>query len=426
MLTRYMDQRPQVLGLIDIGSSKICSLIAERSFAPDGRGEVESVRILGAGTQRARGIKAGSVVDFDQAETAVRHAVSRAERMAGVTLDDVVVNVSCGRMKSLHFRANANLDAGYVRPEDLSRLQDGAWSYAERDGREVIHLNRIGYHLDDMAEVRKPLRMAGRRLSAEYHAVTVDATPLENIRLLLERCYLGAREFVPSGFASAFAVTTEDERRFGVIVLDIGEGTTDIALIADGQFLYSDAIPVGSAHVTYDLARALGMPLAEAERIKALYGTMVGAASDERQIISFERAGAEEGEQGQTTKAELRRVLYPRMHGQLMLIEERIRSCDLLRTHGLSVVLTGGGGQLIGLPTVAADVLGRPVRVGHTRLLPGMPDSFASPSFATLTGMLAVSSPEKLGRGHRQVGAAADNARASYLGRVTNWLRESF
>ena len=437
MLTRHKDPRPEVIGLLDIGSSKICCVIAERATSQgqgqqdQGDGEAASgdapasgIRVLGFGHQRARGIKAGYVSDMDQAEAVVRTAISNAEGLAGITLDDIVVNVTCGRMKSMHYHAHADLGAGYVGPDDLDRLSQGAYAYAERDGRAVVHMNRIAYLLDGMAGVRQPLRMAGHRLSAQYHAVTVDEPALENLLLLIRRSFLNVRQFVPTGFASALATTTEDERRFGVICVDIGDGTTNISLMADGRFLCAEVLPFGSGILTYDIAKALAAPLAEAERIKTLYGTMIPAGSDDQQTIGYALAGDEDEEQSYTTRAELRRIIYPRMLSQLNLLRERIETSDVLGATDYSVVLTGGASQLIGLPAVAADMLGRPVRLGRTRIAAHMPEVLRSPAFATVVGMIDAATVRGQGASDRTVERPDEDG--SYIGRVKTWLRESF
>ncbi|MCB1509440.1 MAG: cell division protein FtsA [Hyphomicrobiaceae bacterium] len=425
MLARSREHRPEVLGVIDIGSSKITCIISERTTPADGAAGPQ-FRVLGVGFQRSRGVKAGFVIDLDQAEAAVRLAVADAERMAGVTLEDVVVNVSCGRVKSMHFYAHAELQAGHVRPEDLNKLREGAYSYAERGGRAVVHLNRIGYLLDGDAGVRQPLRMAGRKLSAQYHAVTVDETPLENLLLLLERCYLGVGELLPSGYISGVAATTEEERRFGVIVADIGEGGTDLAMFADGRFLYADMVPVGSGHITFDIARILSTTLAEAERIKTLYGSMITAGSDERQVLSFSRSNGHEGEQGQTTKAELRRIIAPRVLGHLALLRDRIAASELLKNSEASVVLTGGGSLMMGLPAAAAELLGRKVRVGHTRIPAGVPERLTSPAFATAVGMISAASGQAPRLGQSPAEGRAEVNSGSFYRRMRTWLSESF
>jgi len=424
MLMRQRDRGPQVIGLLDIGSSKVCCVIVERTFSGKETWPSE-MRVLGIGHQQSHGIKAGFVTDMDQAGMVVRNAVSQAERMAGLTLDDVVVSISCGRMKSLHFLAHADLEAGYVRPEDQRRLSESAYRFAADGGRAVVHMNRIDYLLDGSESVQNPLRMAGRKISVQYHAVTVDEAPLENLLWLIEqRSYLKVRQFVPMGLASALAATTDDERRFGIIVIDVGGGTANIAMIADGRFLYTDTLPFGGAHLTYDIARVLSTPLAEAERIKTLYGTLVEARSDEQDPVSYELAGEGVRDQYQTSKAELRRILYPRVHSQLMALRERIDGTEVLRSTDYNVVLTGGAVQLVGFAPLAADVLGRPVRIGRARATQSMPEALASPEFATVVGMIggaANGRPQVTSR-QREDQPSAD----TYLDRMKSWIRESF
>jgi len=180
------------------------------------------LRVIGVGHQRSRGVKAGMVVQLDQAEAAVRAAVGQAERMADVTLEDVIATASCGRQKSAHFKAHADLTAGFVAPQDLERLAKGANEFAAREGRSVLYMNRVSFTLDGETGLRNPLRLAGQRLSANYHAVTADAQPLHNLAQLIDRAYLGVRQFVPSSLASGLVATTAEERQLGVICVDIG------------------------------------------------------------------------------------------------------------------------------------------------------------------------------------------------------------
>src|SRR5690606_34757070 len=261
--------------------------------------------VVGFGHQRSRGVKAGVVVDLDEAEQAVRAAVAQAERMAGVRLEEVIVGAACGRMRSTHFVAHADIASGYVRESDIKRLKAAGRAYAERDGRLLIYLDRLGWRIDGAAGIRDPKGMAGQRLSADLHAITADDAPLRNLVLLIERCYLSFSRAIPSPLASALAVTSEEERRLGITCLDIGGGMTTISVFSDGRFLFADTVPVGGNHMTFDIARELRTPLAEAERIKALYGTLVAAGSDEHEVITYSLAGEEEPALHHTTKARL-------------------------------------------------------------------------------------------------------------------------
>jgi cell division protein FtsA len=409
------------IGVLDIGSSKVVCLIA--NARPTAAGAVPIVEFGGIGHQQSAGIKAGVIIDLDAAEYAVRAAVAQAERMAGVTLDEVQIGVSCGRLKSSHFTAEAKIERGLVQAGDLARLSDGARSYVEKDGRVLVHLNRLAYALDGAAGIRDPIGMAGRSLSANLHAVSADDAPLRNLLLLAERCYLTPSGLVPTSLASALAATTEDERRLGVTVVDIGAGVTTIAVFADGQYLFTDTLAQGSGHMTYEIAKFLAAPLAEAERIKAVYGTMVVAASDERDVFSHSLAGEPDGVRQVSNKARLRSILRPRVQSLLLHVRERLDRANMSAYGGGRMVLTGGGAQVIGLANFAAEVLARPVRIGRPSLLAGSPSSLNGPAFATAIGLLAAANDPGAAvlAGSRQADLAS-----GYLGRMGQWLRESF
>ncbi len=421
-MSRSNYDKPEIVGLLDIGSAKVCCAIVERNW-PAGVNALPALRILGVGHQRSRGVKAGMVVHLDQAEIAVRAAVGQAERMADVTLEDVVANVSCGRLKSAHLTAHADLDAGYVRTQDLERLANAANEFAAREDRALVHMNQVAYILDGQTGVRDPQRLAGQRLSANWHAVTGDLKPLRNLSLLIDRAYLGVRHFVPSGLAAALAATTSDERRLGVTCVNIGAGVTDIAAFSDGQFLFVDTIPVGGSHLTYDIARILTTPLAEAERIKTLYGTLVGARSHEDEPIQYALAGELEGEAYQTTRAEVHRILYPRVESHLRLLRERLDEGDRIAKPGPNIVVTGGASQMVGFVDMAVRQLERPVRIGNVPSVPGLPASVCNSAFSTVIGLACVP-PVAANQSYR-----ASSLRVSgrgYLDRMEQWLRESF
>jgi cell division protein FtsA len=409
------------IGVLDIGTSKIVCMIA--TMRPAAGGAAPVPEFAGIGHQRSRGITAGVIVDLDAAEHAVRAAVAQAERMAGVTLGEVQIGVACGRLKSSHFTAEAKIDRGVVQASDLARLSDGARSYAEKEGRILVHLNRLVYTLDGAAGIRDPLGMAGRALSASLHAVTADDAPLRNLLLLAERCYLTPSGLVPASLASALAATTEDERRLGVTVVDIGAGVTNIAVFADGQYLFTDTLALGGGHMTYDIAKSLAAPLAEAERIKAVYGTMVIAASDERDVFSYSLAGEPDGVRQASNKARLRSILRPRVEALLIHVRDRLDAAGMSAYGGGRMVLTGGAAQVIGLANFAAEVLARPVRIGRPALLAGAPSSLSGPAFASAFGLVAAANDPSAATlaGSRQADLAS-----GYLGRMGQWLRESF
>ncbi len=423
MIPRNATTQPEVIGLLDVGSAKVCCAIVERSW-PAGLTAPPKVRVLGVGHQRSHGIKAGMVIDLGTAEAAVRAAVGQAERMADVTLEEVVATISSGRLKSAHLTAQVDLQSGFVTPDDLVRLTRAAHEYAAREGRELLHINSVSYVLDGDSGIREPLRLSGRKLGANWHIVTAEKRQMHNLAQLIDRCYLSVRQFVPGGLASALAATSLEERQLGVTSVTMGAGVFDIAAFREGQYLYADTIPIGGSHITYDIARILSTSLAEAERIKTLYGTLVRARSDEHELIAYVSAGERDGDGCQTTKAELCRAIYPRVDGQLTKLRERLVECDRCAGPGPNVVLTGGASQLIGLADLAAARLERPVRLAAAPALDGFPPSFDSPAFSALAGLAFVFGPLAA---HRPRSASPVRvAQGGYLGRMEEWLRRSF
>jgi cell division protein FtsA len=413
-----------VTGVLDIGTSKIACLIAAVDTEPRAPGAAAPPpRVLGVGHQRSRGVKGGVITDLDEAEQAARLAIAQAERMAGVMLEEVRVSVACGRLKSHNFAATIEVESGVVTEDDLTRLLAGGQVFAERDRRTLIHMNQVALRLDGAPGARDPRGMAARTVAADLHAVTADEAPLRNLLLVVERCHLAASSLVPAPFASAIGVTSDEERRLGVTCVDIGAGTTTLAMFAEGRFLYADAAPMGGNHITFDIARALHTPLAEAERIKALYGTMVSAQSDELDLISYPLSGEDEGVAHHTTKAKLGEVIRPRVQGLITHIRERIEACEMGAYAGRCIVLTGGASQLVGFGDFMAGQLGRPVRVACPQSVSGLPPVVSSPAFAAAAGLLSAGAPDVGGpMSFRDRDALA----RGYFERVGTWLRQGF
>ncbi|MCC7252111.1 cell division protein FtsA [Hyphomicrobium sp.] len=404
-----------IKGVLDIGTSKIACLIAE--VGPSG------VRVIGVGHQRAEGVKGGVVIDLDRAEEAARAAVAQAERMAGVELAEVAVSVSCGRLKSHNFSARAEVASGLVTEADIRRLMTAGQAYVEQGGRTLVHMNEVALRLDGTPGSRDPRGMAARELAFDLHAVTADEAPLRNLLMVVGRCYLEPASHVPAPYASALAVATEDERRLGVTVVDTGAGTTSLAMFAEDRFLYACAAPMGGTQITFDIARALHTPLAEAERIKALYGTVICAPSDEHDAFTYPSAGEDDGILHHMTKAELAEVIRPRVTAIGHHIRQRLEECEVTAYAGRSLVLTGGTSQLTGLADFMAAELGRPVRVAGPQAISGLPPAFSSSAFSTVVGLLVA---ETQGAAGRRIYSNRDAEAESYLKRVGSWLRDGF
>jgi cell division protein FtsA len=406
-----------IMGLLDIGTAKTACLIVTPEQGLHG------MRVLGAGLQPSRGLKAGTVIELDAVEHTVRGAVAAAERASGVTLREVFVSATCGRLKSSSFVANARIEGRVVTEADVERLMGAARTFAERDGRALLHMDCLAYRVDDTAGLHDPLGLAGRTLSADLVAVTADDAPLRNLQHVVERTYLSVAGLVPALLASGVAATTEEERQLGVISVDMGAGTTSLAMFAEGHLVAADVVPVGGNHITFDIARALSAPLLEAERIKQDYGTLAKAACDHHELISYTLAGEEAPALYQTTAGEVRNLVRARVRALFEHVAERIERTGLASQAPRRMVLTCGTSQLPGIGEVAAEHFSRPVRVASGVSMAGMPPGCGADAFSTAAGMAqVVMSSAVAGRGGRSREGLPDR----YLQRVGQWLRESF
>ncbi len=417
---------PAITGVLDIGTSKVVCLIASRTGGRSGLTAHDhpfpGLRIVGVGHQRAGGIKAGVVIDLEEAERCIRAALAQAERMAGVTLDSVHVSIACGRLKSHAFTASADIESGRVSARDIARLMAGARAYVERDGRLLVHHNRKALQLDGAVSGESVIGLSARHITADLHSVSADEAPLRNLSMVLDRCHVRMRSVNVASYASALAVTSSEERALGTTVLDFGCGTTKLAAFSGGHLVAVHSVPLGAGTITSDIARALHTPLIEAERIKALYGNLLSARSDEHEGFSYPTAGSDEAQPAQATRAQLASIIRPRVAEILHAVAQQPYVTNLMRGCGDKLILTGGGSLLTGIAEFASHVLQRPVRTGQTVTLPGLPPVARTPAFSTAAGLLFASED------HNESVAAlsGDGEYGGYFERVGAWLKSGF
>ena len=344
-------RRAAVVAALDIGTSKIVCLIARlEPQAPQDvlRRRSHGVRISGFAHTAASGMKAGAVVDLVEAEEMVRQAIDIAESMAGVQLESVVVSLSGGRLGSERFIADIELAGGAVTDGDIARVLAAASRHSVRDGRAVLHSLPIGYALDAATGIREPRGMLGHRFGVDMHMVTADVATVRNLMLAVERCHLSSRG--DGGLAlrgRAWPCLADDEADLGAAVIDLGAGTTTLAVFSGGRFVHADGFALGGHHVTMDLARGLNTRIADAERIKAIYGSVLTGGSDERDMITVPPVGDDEREPPQfVSRAQLVRIIKPRVEEILEMVRDRLAASPFAAEPRARVVLTGGGSQL--------------------------------------------------------------------------------
>ena len=359
-MSKKLNSRPRggIIGVLDIGSTKMCCLIA--------RVEDKTPRILGIGHQISRGIKNGTVNEIEAARQAILPTVHAAEQMAGEQLAEVVVNLSGGFGASRMTKAEIGLNGREVNDGNMRRVLDAGFRVKEPAERTVIHSVPVGFAIDGGRSIRDPRGMYGHKLAVNMHIVTAESAAVRNLANCLGRCRLEIAALVASPYASGLACLVEDESELGVTVIDMGGGTTSIAVFFDNNLVFTDSVPVGGSHVTHDIARGLTTPIAQAERMKALYGSAIASSSDERETITVPLVGEEdEGHANHVPKSLLVGIIAPRLEETFELVRDRLDASGFDKIAGRRVVLTGGASQLPGTRELAGFILDKQIRIGR-------------------------------------------------------------
>ncbi|HXZ02297.1 MAG TPA: cell division protein FtsA [Stellaceae bacterium] len=410
--------RPRgTIGIVDIGTTKVCCFIARC-----GGGET---RIVGIGHQVSRGVKNGVIVDIEAASQSILAAAHAAEQMAGETLAEVVVNLSGGFNASRLIKSDIALNGREITDGDMRRALDHGHGLKEPPDRVVIHSIPVGFAVDQSRGIRDPRGMYAQRLGVNMHVVTAQAGAVRNLATCIGRCHLEIAALVVSPYAAGLAALVEDESELGVTVIDMGGGTTGVAVFFDGNLVFTDTVPVGGGHVTNDIARGLSTPLAHAERMKTLYGSAIASAADERETITVPQVGEEdESHANHVAKSLLVGIISPRLEETFELVRDRLEHSGFDKIAGRRVVLTGGACQLPGTRELAGLILDKQVRVGRPLRIDGLAEATGGPAFATSAGLVHFALSERAETPRR--GRALTEEPAGVFHRVGHWLRENF
>jgi cell division protein FtsA len=411
---RSRNLRAGPFGVLDIGSTKIACLIGRTDS--DG-----TLRALGSGLTRARGVRGGGITDLDEAERAIRAAVAMAEEMADYRLRTVTVNLSCGQPESRLFNVQWPVGGRQVTDADVRRVLTEGRTRAVTEGRETIHSLPLSFSVDETSGVADPRGHHCDVLSARLHVVDALSMSLRNLGAAVGRCDLEISEVVSSPFAAGLSCLVEDERDLGATVVDMGGGITSVAVFFEGQLLHSAQVPVGGQHVTRDIAGVLSTPIDNAERLKTLKGNVHACQDDEREILAVQMIGEEDHQFAKIPRSMVIGIIKPRLEETFEMVRDRLDSAGLGRAAGGSVVLTGGASQLAGVRDMAARILERKVRLGRPAGIRGLAESAGGPAFATATGLLFWAA----GEGRTLHDLSLDAPRSSgLLRRIVDFLRE--
>jgi cell division protein FtsA len=423
-------RKTALLSVLDVGTSKVVCLVARLDpMEPSDmlRARTHRCRILGIGHQRSAGVKGGMIVDMDEAENAIRRAVDAAERMAGVQVESVIVNVTGGRVGSQLYNAQVAVQGRAVSEDDTHRVLEACVARTQNQGKAVLHSLPTGFSLGDMRSIRDPKGMIGEALGVDMHVVSCDATAARNLMLAIERCHLSIEAMVATPYAGGLSTLVDDEAELGTAIIDMGGGTTSLGVFSGGSLVRVDAIALGGNHVTMDLARGLNTRLADAERLKTLYGTCLASASDERETIAVTSVGDDGDHPTHLPKSHLVRIIKPRVEEILELTRDRLAKGGFSMHAGSRIILAGGASQLTGMAEAARRIFKGQIRLGRPLGIAGLPESAKNPSFSAVVGLLVY--PQVAGIEHFRPGRGDSeqaNGTNGYIARVGRWLRDSF
>lgn len=380
----------KIVSAIDIGTTKICVLIGHKL----GDGQVE---ILGVGKVPSDGLKKGVVVDIAKTVRSIRAAVKEAELMADVTIESAVVGIAGSHIQSRNAYGAVPIEKGQVTEVDIAAVVNAAKAVPLSEGQQILHVLPQFFSIDGSDRIQDPLGMHGIRLESQVHMVTGGMTSVQNLVTCCERAGVKVQDVVLEQLASAQAVLNEDERELGVGVIDIGGGTSDLALYQNGSIRHTMVLPIAGNHFTNDLAIGLRVTVSDAERVKREYGLASTDLLLEDKEVEVEMVQG--GRKQMTTTGAITEILEPRAQELLSIIHEDVlaRNMEQLLVSGL--VITGGGSLLDGIKEVAESIFDVPVRIGKPKIVHDDPEILGNPMYATGYGLLLYATKKNHGVG---------------------------
>ncbi|WP_083099372.1 cell division protein FtsA [Pseudophaeobacter leonis] len=385
-----------VVAILDIGSSKIACLVLRfdgtgRLSADNSIGSLagqSGFRVIGAATTRSRGVQFGEIAAMEEAERAVRTAVQAARKMAGVRVDHVIASFSGANPRSYGLDAKLELEGQEVSESEIAQVLAACEVPEYGAGREVLHAQPVNFALDNRSGLEDPRGQLGQTLAVDMHMLTVDTGTVQNLVRCIQRCDLELAGIASSAYALGYAALVEDEQELGAACIDMGGGSTSISVFMKKHMIYADAVRMGGDHITSDISMGLGVPMANAERIKTFCGGVHATGVDDRDMIDI---GGDTGGWGHdrrtVSRAELIGIMRPRVEEILEEVGTRLDAAGFEYLPSQQIVLTGGSSQILGLDGLATRILGQQVRLGRPLRVHGLPQSATGPGFAAAVGL---------------------------------------
>jgi cell division protein FtsA len=364
----------------DIGTKKMCGLVGHLN-------ETGRIRILGVGIVPSQGMRKGGVVSLEGVVRSLTAAKEKVERTSGYEINSALVNLSGAHVASMNSTGMAGVSGRTISPDDISRALDAAQSLAIPYNREVVHVIPRGFVIDGQDGIKDAIGMHGYRLEVEAHIVTTGSTARQNLEKCVEAAGIMVDGWVLSSLAAGELILTDTEREMGVVVCDIGAGTTDLAIYIEGSIWHTAVIPVGGDHITNDISQGLHLPQETSEVIKQKYGNALKSMVDPKQSFTVRPFGSEQPVQ--INRTELAAIIEARTEEIFSLLRQEIKRSGYDGLLPAGIVVTGGTRLLPGIRELATKVLGLPVRLAQPDNVTGLADELRSPAFSTSLGLLA-------------------------------------
>lgn len=402
-----------VVGL-DIGTTKVVALVGE-VIADD------KVEVIGVGTHPSRGLKRGMVVNIDTTVQSIRRAVEEAELMAGCKINSAYTGIAGGHIRSLNSHGIVAIRSGEVTQADIDRVVDAAKTVAIPADQKILHILPQEFIIDNQDGVRDPIGMSGVRLEAKVHIVTGGVSAVQNIVKCIERCGLLVSDVILQQLASSAAVLTDDERDLGVCLIDIGGGTTDIAVFSNGAIRHTAVIPIAGDQVTNDIAVTLHTPTKYAEEVKIAYASVL--EDDIPGDVMIEVPTAVYNKTKEVAKKTLAAIVRARYEELFNLVAAELRRSGFADFTSAGVVLTGGASKVAGLLELASEIFEMPVRLGAPQNISGMTEVLHNPIYSTGVGLLLTGyKNQQSGRPEVAIKSGAKNL----WKRMKGWFQSNF
>lgn len=406
-----MNEKSIIVGL-DVGTTKVCTIVGSKNSA----GELE---IIGIGTHPSHGLKKGSVVNIDKTVKSIQCSLEEAKLMAGVEIHSAAIGIAGSHVYSFNSSGVVAIKGQEITEEDIDRVLEAAKAVVIPSDREILHVIPQEFRVDNTAGIKNPLGMCGVRLEAHVHIVTGTVSLIQNLVKCVEQTGVVAENVILQPIASSESVLSVEEKDLGVVLVDIGGGTTDIAIWKNGSLIHSQIIPVGGNHFTNDLAVALKVPHVEAERIKINHGCVLAEQLNQSAHITVQ------GISGTTSRevplGHIADVLGARGEELFGFIKNIITEKDLKNEITGGVVLTGGGALIKGLPELGEYILEHPTKIGYPKPFGGMTNIMQNPKFSTVLGLLI-----EAGRSKEDVVHTKPHENIDLIGKFSDSLKSVF